>query len=66
MIARTFQDLTPDERHVLRSVSRLDAFDTALAARTASLTHDAAALRLAERPFVTENPFGLWPLSCTP
>ncbi|MGD3112958.1 ATP/GTP-binding protein, partial [Streptomyces sp. YGL11-2] len=61
LIARTLSDLTPDERHVLRSVSLLDAFDLALATRTAGLPHQAAAMRLTERPFVRENPFGLWP-----
>lgn len=61
LIARTLSDLTPDERHVLRSVSLLDAFDLALATQAAGTTHDAPALRLLERPFVRENPFGLWP-----
>ncbi|MGE7440024.1 ATP/GTP-binding protein [Kitasatospora sp. NPDC001175] len=61
LIARTLSDLTPDERHVLRSVTLLDAFDTTLATRAAGLTHEAAALRLTERPFIRENPFGLWP-----
>ncbi|RSS57485.1 ATP/GTP-binding protein [Streptomyces sp. WAC01280] len=61
LIARTLADLTPDERHVLRSVSLLDAFDEDLATQTAGLPHRAAARRLIERPFVHENPFGLWP-----
>ncbi|MGW2393981.1 ATP/GTP-binding protein [Streptomyces lydicamycinicus] len=61
LIARTLSDLTPDERHVLRSVSLLDAFDLALATQAAGTTHDAPALRLLERPFVHQNPFGLWP-----
>ncbi|MFJ2061377.1 hypothetical protein ACIOMM_36540 [Streptomyces sp. NPDC087908] len=61
LIARTLADLTPDERHLLRSVSLLDAFDTQLATQTVGLTHQAAARRLIERPFVSENPFGLWP-----
>ncbi|MGW3521375.1 ATP/GTP-binding protein [Streptomyces hydrogenans] len=61
LIARTLADLTPDERHLLRSVALLDAFDTQLATQTAGLTHQAAARRLIERPFVSENPFGLWP-----
>ncbi|MFB7825318.1 ATP/GTP-binding protein [Streptomyces hydrogenans] len=61
LIARTLADLTPDERHLLRSVSLLDAFDTQLATQTAGLTHQAAARRLIERPFVSENVFGLWP-----
>ncbi|MFJ9931404.1 ATP/GTP-binding protein [Streptomyces misionensis] len=61
LISRTLADLTPDERHVLRSVSLLDAFDLPLATRAAGLTHEAPAMRLVERPFVRENPFGLWP-----
>ncbi|MBB1258325.1 ATP/GTP-binding protein [Streptomyces alkaliterrae] len=61
LIARTLSDLTPDERHVLRSISLLDAFDLPLATATAGLPHQAAAQRLVERPFVRENPFGLWP-----
>ncbi|MEU1666341.1 hypothetical protein ABZ547_22600 [Streptomyces sparsogenes] len=31
LIAHTLSDLSPDERHVLRSVALLDAFDVALA-----------------------------------
>ncbi|MGW6511325.1 ATP/GTP-binding protein [Streptomyces niveus] len=61
LIARTLSDLTPDERHVLRSVSLLDAFDLNLATAAAGLRHQAPALRLIERPFVRENAFGLWP-----
>lgn len=57
----TLSDLTPDERHVLRSVALLDAFDLALATRAAGMTHEAPAMRLIERPFVREQPFGLWP-----
>lgn len=61
LIARTLSDLTPDERHVLRSVALLDTFDLALATRVAGMLHEAPAMRLIERPFVRENPFGLWP-----
>ncbi|MEW1700916.1 hypothetical protein [Streptomyces sp. NPDC091278] len=61
LIARTLADLTPDERHLLRSVALLDSFDTHLATRTAGLTRQAAADRLIQRPFINENPFGLWP-----
>lgn len=61
LIARTLSDLTPDERHVLRSVSLLDAFDLPLAVRAAGTDRDAPVLRLLERPFIQENPFGLWP-----
>lgn len=61
LISRTVSDLTTDERHVLRSVSLLDAFSVPLATQVAGLTHDAAALRLTERPFIREDPAGLWP-----
>ncbi|MFD5098916.1 ATP/GTP-binding protein [Streptomyces albidochromogenes] len=61
LIARTLSDLTADERHVLRSVALLDAFDLNLATAAAGLPHEAPALRLIERPFVRENVFGLWP-----
>jgi hypothetical protein len=60
LIARTLSDLTAEERHVLRSVSLLDAFDLDLATQAAGLTHQAPALRLVERPFVRDNPSGLW------
>ncbi|MEV5937103.1 hypothetical protein ACIQCD_31130 [Streptomyces sp. NPDC093250] len=61
LIARTLSDLTPDERHVLRSVSLLDAFDLTLATAASGLPHQAPVQRLIERPFVRENVFGLWP-----
>ncbi|MEV6183450.1 MULTISPECIES: ATP/GTP-binding protein [Streptomyces] len=61
LVARTLTDLTLDERHVLRSVSLLDAFDVPLATRAAGLAHEGPALRLTERPFVHDSPFGLWP-----
>ncbi|MEU8138638.1 ATP/GTP-binding protein [Streptodolium elevatio] len=61
LVARTLSDLTEPERHVLRAVSLLDAFDLDLASRAAGLIHQAAALRLVERPFVREDPFGIWP-----
>ncbi|MEV5242934.1 ATP/GTP-binding protein [Streptomyces cinnamoneus] len=63
LIARTLSDLTADERHVLRSVALLDAFDLTLATRAAGLPHQAPAQRLTERPLVDENPYGLWPYS---
>lgn len=62
LISRTLGDLTGDERHVLRSVSLLDAFSVPLATQVAGLPRDAAALRLSERPFIREDPTGLWPL----
>ncbi|MFH9959051.1 ATP/GTP-binding protein [Streptomyces roseolus] len=61
LITRTLADLTGDERHILRSVSLLDAFDLDLATRTAGLPHQAAAARLVERPFVRTDEFALWP-----
>ncbi|MFC5724148.1 ATP/GTP-binding protein [Streptomyces gamaensis] len=61
LLARTLSDLTPDERHVLRASSLLDAFDLELATRTAGLPQQAAARRLAERPIVTEDPYAIWP-----
>lgn len=61
LISRTLSDLTGDERHVLRSVSLLDAFSIPLATQIAGLTHDAAALRLTERPFIREDATSLWP-----
>lgn len=61
LVSRTLSDLTPDERHVLRSVSLLDSFDVPLATRAAGVAHESAALRMVERPFVRENVFALWP-----
>ncbi|WP_030889963.1 hypothetical protein [Streptomyces sp. NRRL S-1868] len=61
LLARALSDLTADERHVLRSVSLLDAFDVDLATRAAGLTHQAPVRRLTERPIVYENPYALWP-----
>ncbi|MEV8529254.1 ATP/GTP-binding protein [Streptomyces sp. NPDC052000] len=61
LLARTMSDLSPEERHVLRSTALLDAFDLDLATRAAGLTHQAPARRLTERPLVTENPQALWP-----
>ncbi|MFF7136241.1 MULTISPECIES: ATP/GTP-binding protein [unclassified Streptomyces] len=61
LIVRTLSDLTPDERHVLRSVSLLDNFDVALASRAAGMTYESAALRMVERPFVRVDPQAVWP-----
>ncbi|MFD0271383.1 hypothetical protein ACFVGY_33165 [Streptomyces sp. NPDC127106] len=61
LLARTLSDLTPEERHLLRSVALLDAFDLDLATQTAGLTHQALARRLTERPLISENPYALWP-----
>ncbi|MEV7617074.1 ATP/GTP-binding protein [Streptomyces sp. NPDC089799] len=61
LLARTLSDLTPEERHLLRSIALLDAFDLDLATRTAGLAQQAPARRLVERPLVNENPYALWP-----
>lgn len=61
LIARTLSDLTAEERHVLRSVSLLNAFSVSLATQVAGMDHDAPALRLTERPFIRESPSGVWP-----
>ncbi|SMF51013.1 ATP/GTP-binding protein [Streptomyces sp. Amel2xC10] len=61
LIARTLTDLTPEERHVLRSVSLLDAFDIPLATASAGISHDAPVLRLLERPLIRHTPTGIWP-----
>lgn len=61
LIARTLSDLTAEERHVLRSVSLLNAFSVPLATQVAGMEHDAPALRLSERPFIRESISGVWP-----
>ncbi|TDU80673.1 hypothetical protein [Streptomyces sp. KS 21] len=61
LLTRTLADLTPDERHLLRAVSLVDAFDLPLATAAAGLSHLSAAARLVERPFVRHDPFALWP-----
>jgi hypothetical protein len=64
LVARTLSDLTDDERHVLRSVSLLDAFSIPLATAAAGMEREAPAARLAERPFVIEElAAGCWPYS---
>ncbi|MFD6876994.1 MULTISPECIES: ATP/GTP-binding protein [unclassified Streptomyces] len=61
LLTRTLADLTPDERHLLRAASLLDAFDLPLATAAAGLSHLSAAARLVERPFIRNDPFALWP-----
>ncbi|MFB6534863.1 hypothetical protein ACFCY8_21245 [Streptomyces noursei] len=61
LVARTFRDLSPQVRQVLRAVSLLDAFSVELAAAAAGLDHDAPALDLVERPFVDSDPTAPWP-----
>jgi hypothetical protein len=61
LVARTFRDLTPDVRRVLRAVSLLDSFSVELATAAAGLDRDAPALDLVERPFVDADPGAPWP-----
>ncbi|MEV3926453.1 MULTISPECIES: hypothetical protein [Actinomycetes] len=61
LLARVLSDLSSEERHVLRSVALLDAFDLDLATQAAGLTHQAPARRLVDRPLVADNPYALWP-----
>ncbi|WP_405553714.1 ATP/GTP-binding protein [Streptomyces sp. NBC_01171] len=61
LVARTFRDLAPETRRVLRSVSLLDSFSISLATTAAGLDHDAPAMDLAERPFVDADPAAPWP-----
>lgn len=61
LVARTFRDLSPGVRHVLRAVSLLDSFSVELASAAAGLDHDAPALELVERPFVDSDPGAPWP-----
>ncbi|MFE9854677.1 ATP/GTP-binding protein [Streptomyces sp. NPDC005780] len=60
LVARTFRDLNPDVRRVLRAVSLLDSFSTELASAAAGLDHDAPALDLVERPFIDVDPGAPW------
>ncbi|HEX5567162.1 MAG TPA: ATP/GTP-binding protein [Streptomyces sp.] len=61
LVARTFRDLTPSVRHVLRAVSLLDSFSVELASAAAGLDHDAPVLELVDRPFVDSDPGAPWP-----
>ncbi|MFP3989511.1 ATP/GTP-binding protein [Streptomyces sp. E11-3] len=61
LVARTFRDLSPEVRRVLRAVSLLDSFSVDLAAAAAGLEHDSPALELIERPFVDGDPGAPWP-----
>jgi len=61
LVARTFRDLTPSVRNVLREMSLLDSFSVVLASAAAGLDHDAPALELVERPFVDADPGAPWP-----
>ncbi|MCO6003390.1 hypothetical protein NE236_00160 [Actinoallomurus purpureus] len=61
LVARTFRDLTDEERQVLRAASLLDAFSVELATAAAGMDRDAPALQLTERPFVDADPGAPWP-----
>jgi hypothetical protein len=61
LVSRALSDLTSEERHVLRSVALLDAFDLQLATGAAGLSQQAPARRLTERPLIEEDPYALWP-----
>ena len=61
LVARTFRDLSPQERQVVRAVSLLDGFSVELATAAAGLTQDGPSLRLVERAFVEHTPGGVWP-----
>jgi hypothetical protein len=61
LVARTFRDLTADERQVLRAVSLLDSFSIELATAAAGMERDAPAMHLADRPFVGTDTGALLP-----
>lgn len=61
LVARIVRDLTPGERTVLRTVSLLNSFTVDLATAASGLSHDADALNLVERPFITKDPDAPWP-----
>ncbi|MFE0448566.1 ATP/GTP-binding protein [Streptomyces fungicidicus] len=61
LVARTFRDLPPDVRRVVRSVSLLETFSVPLASAAAGLDHDAPAQDLVDRPFVDHDPGAPWP-----
>jgi hypothetical protein len=61
LAARTFRDLTPSVRQVLRAVTLLESFSVELGAAAAGLDHDAPVLELVARPFIDEDPGAPWP-----
>jgi predicted negative regulator of RcsB-dependent stress response len=61
LVSRALSDLTPEERHVLRSISLLDSFDLELATGAAGYSQQSPARQLTERPLVEEDPYALWP-----
>lgn len=61
LVARTFRDLSPETRRVLRSVSLLETFSVPLASAAAGLDHDSPAQDLVDRPFVDQDLAAPWP-----
>jgi len=61
LVARIVRDLSPGERTVLRTVSLLNSFTVDLATAASGRPHDADALNLVERPFITKDPDAPWP-----
>ncbi|MFF7333648.1 ATP/GTP-binding protein [Streptomyces sp. NPDC008150] len=61
LVARTFRDLSVEERQVLRAVSLLDSFSVELATAAAGYDRDSPALQLIDRPFIDQNPSAPWP-----
>ncbi|NJQ01162.1 ATP/GTP-binding protein [Streptomyces zingiberis] len=61
LVARTFRDLTGEERQILRAVTLLDAFSVELATAAAGYERDAPALQLIDRPFIDTDPGAPWP-----
>ncbi|MEU0753811.1 ATP/GTP-binding protein [Streptomyces albogriseolus] len=61
LVARTFRDLPPEARRVVRSVSLLESFSVPLASAAAGFDHDAPAQSLVDRPFVEHDPGAPWP-----
>ncbi|MFF8591344.1 ATP/GTP-binding protein [Streptomyces sp. NPDC015220] len=66
LVARTFRDLSPQTRRVLRSVSLLETFSVSLASSVAGLDHDAPAQDLVDRPFVDQDVDAPWPYRLHP
>jgi hypothetical protein len=52
LVSRILRDLAGEERQLVRILSLLDSFDLELASAVASLTTEATAVRLSQRPFV--------------
>ncbi|WP_326600308.1 ATP/GTP-binding protein [Streptomyces sp. NBC_01803] len=61
LVARTFRDLSSEERQLLRGVSLLDSFSVELATAVAGYDRDTPALHLVERPFIDQDPSAPWP-----